>query len=129
MKHHLHTLSVLHYVYGVLELIGSTAVLVLVGLGSFLSSDWLAAQGDEHLPPFVGGFLQVLGWVLFAALATHGLLNIWSGWSIGRATNRTLSMVTAALNCFSIPFGLALGIFTFITLGDREVREVYGMPV
>ena len=129
MKHHLPTLSVLHYVYGVLELLGGMAVLVLIGMGWFLSSDWLAAQAGEALPPFLGAFLQGLGWVLFAILCTKGVLNIWSGWSISRATNRTLSMVTAALNCLNIPFGMALGIFTFIALSDREVREVYGLPV
>ena len=129
MKHHLSTLSVLHYVYGVLELVGSFAVLILVGMGSFLNSDWLAENAGEQIPPFVGGFLQVLGWALFVIIATHGVLNIWSGWSIGQAKNRTLSMITAALNCFSIPFGLALGIFTFVTLSDREVREFYGLPV
>ena len=129
MKHHLPTLSILHYVYGVLELIGSTAVLVLIGLGWFLNSDWLAANSGEPVPPFVGAFLQVLGWVLFVILSTHGALNIWSGWSISRAKNRTLSMVTAALNCLNIPFGLALGIVTFVALSDREVREVYGLPV
>ncbi len=129
MKHHLSTLSVLHYVYGVLELIGGMAVLILIGMGWFLNSDWLAEQAGEPIPSFLGVFLQVVGWVLFVILCTKGALNIWSGWSISRGRNRTLSMVTAALNCLNIPFGLALGIFTFIVLSDRAVREVYGLSV
>jgi hypothetical protein len=127
MKHHLSTLSVLHYVYGVLEIVGSFALLFFVGMGLFMNSEWLAAQSEEAIPPFVGVFMQVLGWSLFVILMGHGLLNVWSGWSISRCTNRTLSMITAALNCLNVPIGLALGIFTFIALSDREVRSAYGM--
>jgi hypothetical protein len=40
-------------------------------------------------------------------------------------------MVVAALNCLSIPFGLALGVFTLITLNDESVQQEYatGRPV
>lgn len=128
MKHHLSTLSVLHYVYGVIEIVGSFVLLFFVGMGIFLNSDWLAAHSDEPVPPFAGLFMQILGWSLFVFVAGHGLLNLWSGWSISRCKNRTLSMITAALNCLNIPFGIALGIFTFVTLSDREVRDAYGLP-
>jgi hypothetical protein len=127
MKHHLSTLSVLHYVYGVIEIMASFGLLFLVGMGMFLNSDWLATQSDEPIPPFAGLFMQILGWSLFAFVVVHGLLNLWSGWSISHCKNRTLSMITAALNCLNIPFGIALGIFTFITLSDREVRSAYGL--
>jgi hypothetical protein len=128
MKHHLSLLSVLHYVFGALQCLGGLAVLVVVFVGGFLKSDWLSAQADEPVPSWIGGLLQTVGWVLFVLVEAWGVLNLYSAHAISMRRNRTLSMVTAALNCLTIPFGLALGIYTFITLSDREVREAYGLP-
>ena len=127
MKNHLSTLSVQHYVYAVLLCLVGVLLLGLVFLGGFLNSDWLAAQGGEAPPPFVGQFLAGLGWILFGFIELHGILNFISAGSIGRRRNRTLSQVVAALNCLNIPFGMALGIFTFVVLADQEVRAEYGL--
>jgi hypothetical protein len=129
MKHHLSTLSVLHYVYGTLVCLLGLGILSIVLLGGFLQSDWLSQQADEPVPAWLGGFLQTLGWVLFLFTQTWGLLNLVSGYLISMRKGRTLSFVTAALNCLNVPFGIALGIYTFITLSDAQVRQEYGLPV
>jgi hypothetical protein len=38
-------------------------------------------------------------------------------------------MIIGALNCLSIPIGLALGIFTLITLSSKEVEDAYAYRV
>ena len=129
MKHHLSTLSVLHYVFGTLICIGGLVMLSIVLVGGFLSSDWLAEQSNDPPPVWLGGFLQTLGWVLFIFMEIWGILNILSGYNISVRRGRTLSFVTAALNCLSVPFGLGLGIYSFITLSDVQVRQEYGLPV
>ncbi len=128
MKHHLSVLSVLHYVFGALQCMGGLAVLLLVVFGGFLNSDWLVQQAEEPPPAFLGGLLQWIGWSLFVFIEVWGILNIISAGSIARARNRGLSLVTAALNCLTIPFGLGLAIYTFVVLGDRDVRAAYGLP-
>lgn len=128
MKHQLSTLSVLHYVYGVLVCMVGLGLLVLVFAGSFLNSDWLAQQGGDAPPYWLGSFLRTLGWGLFVLVEAHGIMNLISASMIGKRTGRTFSQVTAALNCLNIPFGIALGIFTFVVLGDKEVRVAYGLP-
>jgi hypothetical protein len=55
-----------------------------------------------------------------------GIINILSGGWIASRRNRTGTQVVAAFNCLNVPFGLALGIFTFITLGDDGVKRAYG---
>ena len=67
-----------------------------------------------------------LGWALFLLVQVAGALNIISGSLIARRTGSTFSQVVAAINCLSIPFGLALGIFTFVVLNNDEVRQQYG---
>ena len=127
MKHHLSTLSVLHYVYGVLVCLVGFALLSLVFAGAFMNSAWLAAQGGEAPPVWLGAFLSTLGWVLFVVVEIHGVLNLISANLISKRKGRIFSQVIAALNCFNIPFGIALGIFTFVVLGDKEVRAAYGL--
>jgi hypothetical protein len=121
-------LSVLHYVFGALQCLGGLALLFLVALGGFMNSDWLAQQAEEAPPEFVGGFLQLLGWVLFGFVEVWGIMNLVSGHGISMLRNRTFSQVTAAFNCLSVPFGLGLGIYTFVVLNDREVAAAYGLP-
>ena len=127
MKHHLSTLSVLHYVYGIIICLLGIALLSLVFVGSFMNSDWLAQQAGEAPPYWLGTFLHILGWGLFIFVEAHGIMNLISANYIGKRKGRTFSQVTAALNCLNIPFGIALGVFTFVVLGDKEVRAEYGL--
>ena len=116
----------LHYVFGTLISIGGLFLLFFAALGGFLSSDWLAEQSNDPPPVWLGGFLQTLSWVLFLFLGTWGLLNIASGYNIPVGKGRTLSFVTAALNCLNVPYGPGPGIYSFITLSDVQVQQDYG---
>ncbi|MBX2972897.1 MAG: hypothetical protein KF797_07335 [Flavobacteriales bacterium] len=126
MKRHLSLLSILHYAYGAFVCMSGLVAFVLIFLGLFIGSDLVADRGgDGSMLRFVGALVQTGGWVIFAVIEIWGLLNILSGYWISRRRNRTASQVIAAFNCLSIPFGLALGIFTFSALGDEEVKQEY----
>lgn len=126
MKRHLSSLSILHYVYGAFVCMGGLAALVFIFLGMFLSSDWVLENGDAgEVPGWVGTLLQTFGWVIFVVAELWGVMNLMSGYWISRRKNRTATQVIAAFNCLSIPFGLALGLFTFAVLSDDEVKQEY----
>ncbi|HRN36869.1 MAG TPA: hypothetical protein PLV70_12705 [Flavobacteriales bacterium] len=125
MKNQLSTVATLHYVYGVFICLVGMCLLGLVFAGVFLNSDWIQQQAGGGPPVFAGHFLQILGWALFALVELHALLNLVSGAMIQKHKGRTFSYVVAALNCLNIPFGLALGIFTFVVLGSQEVQVLY----
>ncbi len=127
MKNNVTSLSVLHYVYGAFVCVSGLAILAVVFLGGLLQSDWLMEQNGGGAPQVVAGnVLMWLGWSLFFLVQLFGALNIISGSMIARRTGATFSQVVAAMNCLSIPFGLALGIFTFVVLNNDEVRREYG---
>lgn len=130
MKRHLSTLSILHYVYGAFVCLMGFVALIFIFLGTFLSSDFIAENSQGEPPPvWLGGFFQVFGWVLFVIIEAWGILTLLSGSWISKRKNRTGSQVVAAFNCLNIPFGIALGIFTFVVLNDEEVRVEYsGIP-
>ncbi len=127
MKHNLHTLVVLHYVYGAFVCLTGTVLLMLVVIGSAMHGGDFLGQGTDPPPHWVGGFLQGLGLLLFVFVESIGVMNIISAGLISKRKGRTFTYVTAALNCLNIPFGLALAIFTFIAMGDKEVRTEYGL--
>ncbi|MCO6482642.1 MAG: hypothetical protein J5I62_07600 [Flavobacteriales bacterium] len=127
MKRHLSTLGVLHYVYGAFICLIGLGMLSLVILGGFLNNAWIQGGMGDVPPRMVGVFLGALGWILFAVVETQGILNLISGRMIDRRRNRTFTQVVAALNCLNIPFGIALGIFTFVVVADPEVRAEYGL--
>ncbi|HRH68451.1 MAG TPA: hypothetical protein PLB89_02985 [Flavobacteriales bacterium] len=129
MARHLSTLSILHYVYGAfICVVGAVVAFIFIFLGGFLGSDFIAenSQGDPP-PAWLSGFMQAFGWGLFILIEIWGILTIMSGNWISKRRNRTGSMVMAGLNCLNIPFGIALGIFTFVTLNDQEVKGLYGL--
>ncbi|MEZ4758071.1 MAG: hypothetical protein R2817_14680 [Flavobacteriales bacterium] len=125
MQRHLSTLSILHYVYGAFICLTGLGLVLVVGVGGLLSSD-LVQHGDGDAPPeWIGRLLQGFGMILFVLVESWGLLNMLSGYWIAKRRNRTGTQVIAALNCLNMPLGLALGIFTFIALGDDAVKHEY----
>jgi hypothetical protein len=129
MQRHLPTLSILHYAYGAFICLTGLAALAVVLVGGFLSSDFVNEAGGDRVPAFIGAVIQTFGWVLLVTVEAWGILTMLSGsWIAGRR-NRTGSQVVAALNCLNMPLGLALGIFTLITLNDEGVKHEYDQRI
>lgn len=127
MKRDLSLLSILHYIHGAFICVSGLVALLFIGLGIFLSSDFVADQsnGDEAAG-WIGVLFQTFGWVFLIIVEAWGLLNILSGYWIARRKNRATSQVIAAFNCLNFPFGMALGIYTLVSLSDDQVRQEYG---
>lgn len=125
MVRNLNTLSILHYVYGALICLLGFGLLAIVGLGSFLNSDFILERSQEPPPPELGQIFQIFGWVAFVIVEVWGILVISSGRWIAKGKNRIGSMVIAGFCCLSFPLGTALGIFTFVVLANEEVKRVY----
>jgi hypothetical protein len=68
----------------------------------------------------MGGFV-LLGWI-------GGALTIYSGNCIKKRKHRMLVYVMAALNCFFIPYGTLLGVFTFVVLSSAEAIAEWNDP-
>jgi len=70
--------------------------------------------------------IMVVFYVIMAIFAVLGaVLNFLSARAMTRRENKTLSMVTAGVNCLGFPLGTALGVFTFVVLGRPSVSVIY----
>ena len=126
MTKHLSLLSVLHYVYGILVCIIGFGALFFLGAGALISSE--VVQAGDAPPDWVGRYIASFGMGLFLLMEAWGVAIILSGYWISRRTNRTWSIVVAALCLLSVPLGTALGVFTLVVLSSDEVRAAYGIP-
>ena len=71
---------------------------------------------------FIGAALVLIGW-------TVGGLTIYVGRCLQRRRHRTFTLIMAGINCLHIPFGTALGVFTFIVLQRPSVAALYASPL
>jgi hypothetical protein len=68
----------------------------------------------------------IIGVVVLIWIA--GALTLYSGSCVKKRKHRMLVYVMAALNCFFIPYGTLLGVFTFIVLGSPEAIAEWNDP-
>jgi len=93
---------------------------------------WEERSGEEFPVAFdreTGEFLKktlqvfVVGFMLLTAVA--GALCLLSGFGLRARRRRGLSIVVAVLQCFAMPVGTVLGVFTLVVLGRTSVQELY----
>jgi hypothetical protein len=89
-----------------------------------------APLAAKPVPPPVAIFRVMAGimsgMVVLAWIA--GALTLYSGNCIKKRKHRVLVYVMAGLNCFFIPYGTLLGVFTFIVLGSPEAIAEWNDP-
>jgi len=83
-----------------------------------------AAESIHFFIRFFKAFYLVLGGM--DVLCAIG--NVASGFCIRRRKYRALSLIMAGLNCLRLSLGAVLGVFTFIVLLRKSVREAYDSP-
>jgi hypothetical protein len=123
---HLKLLSVFHFVVGCMALFGIAflALHYLIMREVFTHPERWQTKGTPPPP----GFFAVFIWLYIfigAIFITASILNILSGIFILQRRYRMFSLVIAGLDCFQVPIGTALGVFTIIVLLRDSVRQSY----
>jgi hypothetical protein len=123
MRHHIDVLGLLHMVWGVFGVLAGSSLAVLA-TGTHAA---LAAEGSA------GGAPRAAGWLM----AVTGALMIGFGvawFGIGRRLRRLDlrgrrgALVLGVPNLLVIPFGTALGVYTFWVLLNNDARAAFGRP-
>lgn len=79
-------------------------------------------------PPFPGALIWIIStfYILMGAwIVVLTTCNILSAIWLKKRKNHLFSMITAGLNCTSVPLGTVLGVFTFIVLSRTTVKMSY----
>jgi hypothetical protein len=116
---HLRLLSICYIIYGAFNAFFSLFGLLYAFMGLFITSfaSQVAPQPNQPAPPeFIGLFFGAFGFGIFALMVFLAVLKFVVAKRLSQRRSRTLCLVVAALSCFGIPFGTALGVFTFVVL-------------
>jgi hypothetical protein len=118
MKKHIQIVAALHIALGALSLLGAIAVFVVFGIAGTI----VGSQGEHQAAGILGIIAVALG-IFLAALVLPGIIG---GWALltGRSWGRPLILVVGALHLLNIPFGTALGIYTFWALLHEPVSQL-----
>ncbi|MEJ2627597.1 MAG: hypothetical protein P8078_03440, partial [bacterium] len=76
-------------------------------------------------PQFLGWFLIILPALIIILGWTLAVLIIITGKKLKQRTSRTFCLVIAGLECFIMPFGTVLGVFTIIVLMRESVQKLF----
>jgi hypothetical protein len=129
-EQHLDILSILHYVYGGLLVLGGFFPLLYVGMGVLFVSGGLTPKNSPNPPPppAIGYVFIVIGVVACLIIWMSAGLMVLSGRYLARRKNRTFCLIIAGISCLNMPLGTILGVFTIIVLMKERVVILFDGP-
>jgi hypothetical protein len=118
---HLTLLAVLHRVWGALGVLLGLSVLMLAG--GAVAIGFTSGQGE-----IAAGITATLFAACAVALFAAGAANLWASRAMDRRepNGRVVALALGVLNLFVLPFGTALGIYTYWVLLHNDARAVFG---
>ena len=123
MRHHIDVLGLLHLVWGVFGVLAGVSMAILA-TGTHAA---LAAAGT------VGGAPRAAVWLMAvsaAVMIVFGVLWFVTGRRLRQLElgARRAAIALAVPNLLVIPFGTALGVYTFWVLLNNDARSAFGRP-
>ena len=117
---HLMLLAVLHRVWGALGVLLGLSVVMLAG--GAVAIGFTSAGGE-----IAAGVTAVVFAACAVALFAVGAANLWASRAMDRreSSGRAAALALAVLNLFVLPFGTALGIYTYWVLLHDEARDAF----
>jgi len=117
-------LEIAYYVAGVMTILGVSFLLIhftvflFFGLNPQIFTHQTGPSGRQGEPPPPGLFLVLAGVIGIIILLgwTFGAVQIYAGRCMKNRQHPLLITIIAGLECIFIPWGTALGVFTFMVL-------------
>lgn len=119
---HLKILSICWYIASALAALFGFFPLIYVGLGIALASGMIGNRHNDRIP---GIIIAIIGTIGLTIIWTEAVLGFMTARSLTTRRRRVLCLVAAGIACLQIPFGVVLGVFTFIVLCRPSVKESF----
>jgi len=125
---HLKLLSLGYVISGVMSGFMSLFGLLYAGVGAMFlaipASDG-AGQAGEAPPEAISWIFGLIGIGMFVLLLGLAIAKFRTASLLKQRRSKTFCMVVAALTCFGIPWGTAIGALTFMVLGRDSVSRQF----
>jgi hypothetical protein len=130
-EEHLRLLRIGYFITGGTEAFTALFGLIYVVMGAFKVFGFTAlsrsTRPSDVPPAFVGWFLFFMGLAFTAGFGGLAILKFLTARALRLRRSRTLCLITAGLSCIVIPYGTAVGIFTFVVLNRPSVMGLFGV--
>jgi hypothetical protein len=124
MRHHLEALIVWHRVWSAFGAITALALVVLsIGTEAALLEAGRLGPSQRGIVWLFAGSAVVVG-----AIGAGGFIAA-RGLQRRRVSGRLMALLLALVNVIFVPFGTALGIYTFWVLLNNDARREFGRPL
>ena len=122
---HLRVLSIFHFIAAGLSLLGLGFIFLHYSIMCLIIKGPIA--NEPGIEDFRALFPIFKFFYIFSgvALVIIGIGNLLSGIFLRQQKHRIFTLIVAGLNCFNIPAGTVLAVFTFIILLRSSVAELY----
>ncbi len=120
-EQYLDLLAIFHYVVGAMTAFFSCFLFLYLAMGIAMLLG--AFDGKEAPPKVLGWFFIVFPSLFIIAAWTAAGFVIAAGRSLSRRTSRTFCLIVAGAECFLVPFGTILGVFTIVMLTKESVKQ------
>jgi hypothetical protein len=125
---HLRLLRIGYLITGVTSALWSLFPLIHVTMGLFLFFGGFGESEGAEGAKSAGLFFIFIGLSISGFFALSAILKFLTARAIGRRRSRTLCLITAGISSLAIPYGTALGVFSFIVLSRPSVILMFDQP-
>lgn len=154
VREHLRLLSIFHYVVGGMGYLISLVPCIHLAIGIFFlvapeetfqvpppprpvpaspepGAETTPVAPVAPVPPFPSKLFGVIFTTVASVIIVSGMIFstciVLAGRRLASLRSYTFCMVIAGIECFIMPFGTVLGIFTILTLIKPETRQLFGL--
>ena len=127
-EEHLALLSIGYMISGGFNALFSLFGLFYVLIGILVATFPAASNSTPkpgQMPAAFGLIFAGIGLFFMAVLVTFAILKFRAASCLKQRKSRTFCMVVAGFTCLEFPYGTALGVWTFMTLGRESVVRLF----
>jgi hypothetical protein len=122
---HVDLLSTFYFVVAGLTALCGTVPFAHLFVGISIASGGMKGSGPPP-PAAIGRMFIGVACALIAYMWTSAICMVVTGFCLRRRKGYVFCLVTAGIACLHQPFGIVLGIFTFIILFRPGVKKLFG---
>jgi hypothetical protein len=130
-EEHLKLLRIGYFVAGAADLFFAFFPLIYVAIGIAIAAAGLPVptHAGDPSPALIGVFLVVFGLVISFFFGARAVLQMMAARALGQRRSLLLCQIAAGVSCVQMPWGVLLGVFTFLVLGRKSVKQLFeGAP-
>jgi hypothetical protein len=127
---HLRLLEIGFYISGglsVLRFVWFLLIAVFISVGGFAAAFANTHATPQNGPPpaAVFGIMAAIFGAILLLMLIFGVLEFYAAVCLKNRRHPVLIQIVAAIYCLSIPWGTALGVFTFVVLNRPSVKPLF----